>query len=72
MAKKKNVANRPSPSDDEQQNSTAGGNASTSFPRGSPEWKPVVSKVTLFVAEPGSDFSTEPFSFWVASMEHPW
>ena len=46
MAKKKNVANRPSPSDDEQQNSTTGGNASTSFPRGSPEWKRVVSKVT--------------------------
>lgn len=59
-AKKRNVATCPSPHDEELQNLTARGNAISSFPRGNPEWKRVLSKITLLVAELGSDFSPEP------------
>lgn len=58
-AKKRNVVTCPSPHEEELQNLTARGNAISSFPRGNPEWKRVLSKITVLVAELGSDFTTE-------------
>lgn len=77
MAKKEKCGKSPLPSDDEQQNfDSPGGNASTSFPR-EPRVEAGCVQGHSFVAEPGSDFSTEPFTFqclpWsILGDKHVW